>query len=117
MRRKNFWDFVSISIMAVLLVMMLNSFQAEAAVVRGNTLNGYYPHMGRVTRVIKKKKRGIYKITAKDANGNLWSWRDDARDWFRGDFVAFIMNDNGTKKCVYDDQIIDARYVGVKKFF
>lgn len=115
MRRKNFWDFVSLSIMAVLLVMMLNSFSADAAVV-GKNLNGYYPHMGKVTKVVPTKKRGIYKITARDANKHLWSWYDDAPDWFRGDFVAFIMDDNGTKK-IYDDIIVDARYVGVKRFF
>ena len=115
MRRKNFWDFVSLSIMAIILAMMLNSVNAQASVV-GKNLNGYYPHMAKVTKVVSTKKRGIYKVTAKDANGYIWRWYDDAPDWYRGDFVAFIMNDNGTKR-IYDDKVVDARYVGVKKFF
>lgn len=76
---------------------------------------GFYPHMGVVTR-IKKVKSNHFKVTFRDAEGRKWSWIDDDPTWCRGDFVATIMYDNGTKT-VYDDQVVDARYVGCKKMF
>lgn len=77
--------------------------------------SGFYPHMGVVTR-IKKTKNDYFKVTFRDAEGRKWSWIDDDPSWCRGDFVATIMYDNGTRT-VYDDQVVDARYVGCKKMF
>lgn len=77
---------------------------------------GFYPHMGVVTR-IKKTRNDYFKVTFRDAEGRKWSWIDDDPTWVKGDFVAVIMYDNGTRRSVYDDKVIDARYVGCKKMF
>ena len=88
---------------------------AEAKVIKAP--KGFYPHMGAVVSCKKVKKQDYYKVTFKDAEGRKWSWFDDNTDtWQKGDFVAVIMYDNGTKN-VYDDCVVDARYVGCKRFF
>lgn len=72
--------------------------------------------MGVVSR-IKKTKNNYFKVTFRDAEGRKWSWIDDDPSWCRGDFVATIMYDNRTRRNVYDDQVVDARYVGYKGLF
>ena len=74
-----------------------------------------YPHMGEVTAVITKANG--YEITFEDGAGRSWSWIDDSGDWFNGDFVAVIMDDNGTPRNCYDDLVVDARYVGYADLF
>lgn len=74
-----------------------------------------YPHMGEVVEVLPKAN-GEYEITFEDGVGRSWSWIDDDGDWFIGDFVAVIMDDNGTPT-VYDDSVLDARYVGYVDLF
>lgn len=73
-----------------------------------------YPHMGEVTAVTYKANG--YEVTFADGVGRQWSWLDDSGDWFTGDFVAVIMDDNGTPT-VYDDRVLDARYVGYLDLF
>ena len=75
-----------------------------------------YPHMGEVISVIPKAN-GEYEVTFADGAGRSWSWIDDSGDWFTGDFVATIMDDNGTSETVYDDRVVDARYVGYVGMF
>lgn len=75
-----------------------------------------YPHMGEVTAVTHKAN-GEYEITFADGVGRQWSWLDDSGDWFTGDFVAVIMDDNGTPETVYDDCVLNARYVGYAEMF
>lgn len=75
-----------------------------------------YPHMGEVTAILPKAN-GEYKITFEDGAGRSWSWIDDSGDWFNGDFVAVIMDDNGTPHNCYDDLVVDARYVGYLGLF
>lgn len=74
-----------------------------------------YPHMGEVTAIIPKANG--YEITFADGVGRQWSWLDDSGDWFNGDFVAVIMDNNGTPETVYDDRVVDARYVGYAEMF
>ena len=74
-----------------------------------------YPHMGEVTAVLPKANG--YEITFTDGVGRRWSWIDDSGDWFTGDFVATIMDDNGTPRNCYDDRVVDARYVGYADLF
>lgn len=76
----------------------------------------FYAHMGMVTKV-KAKRNGLYKISVVDAAGRKWAWLDDDGDWNKGDFAALMMYNSETPFNVYDDQIIDARYVGAIKFF
>lgn len=74
-----------------------------------------YPHMGEVTEVYHKANG--YEITFADGVGRQWSWIDDSGDWFTGDFVAVIMDDNGTPHNCYDDRVVDAKYVGYAEMF
>ena len=98
---------------AVVLITMFATGVAKASVV--NIPKGIYPSMGVVTKV-KERKDGYYRVTLREGNGNRFSWIDDDPSWCKGDFVATIMFDNGTKR-VYDDKVIDARYVGYKELF
>lgn len=75
-----------------------------------------YPHMGEVTAVLPKAN-GKYKVVFKDGAARPYSWIDNSGDWFNGDFVAVIMDDNGTPETVYDDRVLDARYVGYLDLF
>lgn len=54
------------------------------------------------------------EITAKDFNGNLWTFTDNSGDWFKGDICSLIMHDNYTS-IIYDDEIIKAQYSGFVK--
>lgn len=45
-----------------------------------------------------------------DGAGNVWEFTG-CEDYYLGDVVAFIMNDNGTPE-IFDDYIVKARYVG-----
>ena len=74
-----------------------------------------YPHMGEVVEVIPKAN-GEYEVTFTDGAGRSYSWFDDSGDWFTGDFVAVIMDDNETLT-VYDDSVLNARYVGYAGLF
>ena len=74
-----------------------------------------YPHMGEVISI--HPKANGYEITFEDVAGRSWSWIDDDGDWFTGDFVATIMDDNGTTRNCYDDRVVDARYVGYADLF
>ena len=97
----------------ILVSTLLFANKANAKVI--SKPRGFYAHMAIVTKV-KPKRNGTYKISAKDAADRKWSWLDDDGDWYKGDFAALLMYDNGTEN-VYDDQIVDARYVGVMEFF
>lgn len=46
-----------------------------------------------------------------DFNGIEWAFTDNTEDWFVGDFVSAIMNDNGTKN-IYDDYFVSVKYSG-----
>lgn len=74
-----------------------------------------YPHMGEVTAV--HPKANGYEITFTDGAGRSYSWIDDSGDWFIGDFVATIMDDNGTPETVYDDIVVDTKYAGYLDLF
>lgn len=53
------------------------------------------------------------EITAIDANGNEWVFTDDTEEqWSIDDYVAMILDDNGTPDYVYDDIIVQTRYTG-----
>lgn len=51
------------------------------------------------------------EITAKDFNGNLWTFTDNTEDWLKGDICSLIMHDNYTD-IIYNDTIIKAQYSG-----
>lgn len=47
-----------------------------------------------------------------DAVGNEWIVDQYPEDYYVGDYIAVIMDDNGTPNSIYDDIIIDMRYSG-----
>ena len=50
-------------------------------------------------------------VTAQTWTGIVYKWYG-VEDWMEGDIAACIMDDNGTPNTVFDDQIIETRYVG-----
>lgn len=60
----------------------------------------------------------VTEVTGSDVCGRTYSWYDDADDLFIGDLMALIMIDEyETPDNVYDDLVIDARYVGTADMF
>lgn len=45
-----------------------------------------------------------------DYNGNIWCFAG-VEDWFYGDVVAMLVNDNGTEE-IFDDKVVSVRYAG-----
>lgn len=66
----------------------------------------FYPSCGVVTEINRTEDYVVYE----EFNGNLFSFYG-AEDYEVGDIVATIMSDKGTE-CVYDDEVISARYCG-----
>lgn len=101
-------------IVSALMVAIMCASPCSAKVV--NIPKGIYPSMGVVTKV-KERKDGYFRVTFRTGNGNRFTWIDDDPSWCKDDFVAVIMYDNGTRRSVYDDKVVDARYVGYKGLF
>ena len=57
------------------------------------------------------------RITACTASGITYQFVDDSEDWFVGDLVGMIMNDNNTPESILDDIIISTKYVGTPEQF
>lgn len=51
-------------------------------------------------------------ITLIDGVGFLWKVNEYPEDYNVGDYVAVIMDDNGTPESIYDDIILDMRATG-----
>lgn len=100
-------------IIYALMIAIMCATPCNAKVV--NIPKGIYPSMGVVTNV-KERKDGYFRVTFRDGARRKYAWIDDDPTWVKGDFVATIMYDNETRN-VYDDQVVDARYVGCKKMF
>ena len=64
-----------------------------------------YPKTFVITRVTDDA------IFCADFNGMKWVFNTDTEDWFVGDFVSAIMNDNGTDN-IYDDYFVSVKYAG-----
>ena len=41
-----------------------------------------------------------------DKNGNIWLWEEEEKDFFKGQKVKLIMNNNHTEDTIEDDIII-----------
>lgn len=52
------------------------------------------------------------KIILVDSNGLEWIYEEYPEDYFPGDYVSLIMDDNGTPNYIYDDTILDMRATG-----
>ena len=51
-------------------------------------------------------------ITLIDGNGNNWVDERYPEDYYVGDYVAVLLDDNGTPNYIYDDIILDLRATG-----
>lgn len=47
-----------------------------------------------------------------DCNGEGWEWYEYPEDYYPGDYVSVLMDDNGTPNYIYDDIIISIRATG-----
>ncbi|MCD7862849.1 MAG: hypothetical protein LUG61_04910 [Lachnospiraceae bacterium] len=71
-----------------------------------------YPATAIVTE-INEKTDTVYVATA---SGVPYEF-EGIEDYVVGDLVAMIMDDNGTSKTIYDDEILVSRYVGYTELF
>lgn len=97
-------------LLAVVLTTMMITTPVSAAPTTDGEYKDLYPLTGIVTEVEHMEDTDL--ITMTTANGNQFSWyADSIDDWFINDLASCIMNSNGTDE-VYDDEIVDAHYVG-----
>lgn len=97
-------------LLALTLVTIIASTPVSAAPTTDGEYKDLYPLTGIVTEVEHMEDTDL--ITMTTANGNQFSWYTDSTDdWFINDLASCIMNSNGTDE-VYDDEIVDAHYVG-----
>lgn len=47
-----------------------------------------------------------------DSNGEGWNYEQYPEDYYPGDYVSALMDDNGTPNYIYDDIIIELRATG-----
>lgn len=98
-------------LLALALTVMIVSTPVSAAPTTDGECKDLYPLTGIVTEVHEVDKDSDL-VTMTTANGNQFSWYADAEDcWSINDLASCIMNSNGTDE-VYDDEIVDAHYVG-----
>lgn len=101
--------------MKKLLVLALATMMVSTPVSAAPTTDGeckdLYPLTGIVTEV-QEVDKDTDLVTMTCANGNQFSWYvDSTDDWCINDLASCIMNSNGTDEA-YDDEIVDAHYVG-----
>lgn len=102
-------------LLAVVLTIMMIATPVSAAPTTDGECKDLYPLTGIVTEVEHMEDTDL--ITMTTANGNQFSWYADAEDcWSINDLASCIMESNGTE-IVYDDEIVDAHYVGGLKQF
>lgn len=96
--------------LALALTIIMVSAPVSAAPTTDGECKDLYPLTGIVTEVEHMEDTDL--ITMTTANENQFSWYTDSTDdWFINDLASCIMNSNGTDE-VYDDEIVDAHYVG-----
>lgn len=97
-------------IIALALAVTIAATPVSAAPTTDGECKNLYPLTGIVTEV--EHIEDLDLITMTTANGNMFSWyADSTDDWCINDLASCIMNSNGTDE-VYDDEIVDAHYVG-----
>ena len=71
-----------------------------------------YPTMVKITKINPQYDT----MVGIDASGEMWQL-EGIKDYDVNDYVALIMNDNGTPHYIYDDEIVDMRYCGYAELF
>lgn len=96
--------------LALALTIIMVSAPVSAAPTTDGECKDLYPLTGIITEVEHMEDTDLITMTC--ANGNQFSWYvDSTDDWCINDLASCIMNSNGTDE-VYDDEIVDAHYVG-----
>lgn len=72
-----------------------------------DTASGYY---AKVAEVIDVDERHNI-VTVEDATGNIWKYYG-IEDYYKGDIVAMLMDNNGTTNTIYDDIIVNVTFSG-----
>lgn len=67
-----------------------------------------YPKTARIVNIRLEGTKDV--VTLEDSNGFTWEY-DGVEDYYLGDLVSLIMDDNGTE-IISDDKIISHRYSG-----
>lgn len=96
-------------LLALAMAAMMIATPVSAAPTTDGEYKDLYPLTGIVTEIEHMEDTDLVTMTC--ANGNMFSWYTDAGDYEVNDLASCIMNSNGTDE-VYDDEIIDAHYVG-----
>lgn len=98
---KRLWEVTLILFVVVIIIELLSP--------KGNatTYNNYYPNAGVITKL--DEVNDIVYFT--DFSGNVWSFYG-IEDLFEGDIIAVIMAEKGKPNYIYDDEVIDVRYLG-----
>lgn len=98
-------------LLTVVLTTMMIATPVSAAPTTDGECKDLYPLTGIVTEV-QEVDKDTDLVTMTCTNGNQFSWYvDSTDDWCINDLASCIMNSNGTDE-VYDDEIVDAHYVG-----
>lgn len=88
----------------LVVVMLIMEFVSLKANAKEREL---YPNAGIITEI--DEANDIVYFT--DFSGNIWSFYG-IEDLLEGDIVAVIMADKGKPEYIYDDEVVDIRYIG-----
>lgn len=97
---KRIW-IIDLVLLLILILVCVLPIKANA-----NTYNNY-PNAGIITEL--DEVNDIVYFT--DFSGNIWSFYG-IEDLLEGDIVAVIMADIGKTNYIYDDEVVDVRYIG-----
>ena len=114
---KKFADIATIMTLVIILAVAINTVaHAEVEIP-----DGLYPHFGVITEMTEYMSFDgtiIWSVTVTDCEDRSWVYLDDADDLCIGDMMSLLMLDEyNTPNNVYDDLVVDARYVGVLSFY
>ena len=69
------------------------------------------------TLIITEINEATDTVTAVTASGIEYQFSGIGEDWCTGDLAATIMSDNGTPESIYDDVVLESRYVGFTELY
>lgn len=97
-------------VIGLLATVAVGSVFAVTASATPQTEKGDYPGLLKVTEVQGDTVVGV------DANGFLWDFVSEGNDYDVNDLVSVIY-DNKKTEIIFDDEIIQARYVGTTEMY
>lgn len=88
--------------MALMVIITIFNVFGHAEPVKESNL---YPSLFKVIDLLEADN----VVVMADDEGNIWEM-EDIETWEIGDYMAVVMNDNGTKE-IEDDTIVSVRYI------